>query len=125
MNSSNLIGNLTREPELRYIEGGTAVCELSVAVNETWKTKDGEKKEYVSFIDVKVWGKQGENCAEYLSKGRAVGITGKLRQDRWEDKDTGKGRSKLYIVASNVKFLGGPKDTTSKGVDKNGDDIPF
>lgn len=97
-----LIGNLTRDPELRHTAGGTAVCTLSVAVNQREK-KDGQWGDRPSYFDVTVYGNMGENCARYLAKGSACGIDGHLRQDRWE-KDGAK-RSKIVLIADTVQFL--------------------
>jgi single-strand DNA-binding protein len=101
----HLAGNLTRDPELRTIRTGNSVCELGIAVNEAFKDASGEWQERPSFFDVRVWGKQAESCAQYLSKGRPVLIVGRLRQERWEAQD-GSARSKVVVVAQNVVFLG-------------------
>ncbi len=101
-----ITGNLTRDPELRHTGGGTAVCELRVAVNS--RRKDGQTGEWVdkpNYFDVTVWGAQGENCATYLSKGRPVAIEGRLDWREWEAKDGGK-RQAVSIVANTVQFLG-------------------
>jgi len=107
LNKVLLIGNLTRDPELRYIQSGTAVLDLGLAVNRRVKGSDGTWGDEAAFIDVTVWGKQAENCAEYLSKGRPVFVEGHLQFDQWEDKKTGDKRSKLKVTAENVQFLGG------------------
>lgn len=99
-----LCGNLTRDPELRYTTGGTAVTTLSVAVNRRVKRGDNWEEE-ASFFDVAVFGRTAENCAEYLSKGRPVLIDGELVQRRWETQD-GQKRSKVEVTANNVQFLG-------------------
>ncbi|MBM3889429.1 MAG: single-stranded DNA-binding protein, partial [Verrucomicrobia bacterium] len=87
-----LMGNLTRDPERRYTPKGTAVTEFAIAVNRTYTTESGDKKDEVHYFDIVVWGRAAENCAQYLSKGRPVLIEGRLHQDRWEDKDTHKTR---------------------------------
>ena len=103
-----LVGNLTRDPEVRYVSSGTAVADLGLAVNRTWFDKQAQqKKEEVAFIDVTVWGKQAENAGQYLKKGRSVLIEGRLQMDTWEDKESGKKRSKLKVVGDQVTFLGG------------------
>jgi single-strand DNA-binding protein len=107
LNKVLLIGNITRDPELRYIQSGTAVLDLGVAVNRRVKGSDGTWGDEAAFIDVTVWGKQAENCAEYLSKGRSVFVEGHLKFDQWEDKKTGDKRSKLKVTAENIQFLGG------------------
>lgn len=106
-NKVMLMGRLTRDPELRYTKGGKAVAEFSLAVNSTFKTREGEKREEATFIDITVWEKQAETCAEYLSKGRPVFVEGRLELDKWESKE-GEKRSKLKVVATNVQFLGSP-----------------
>ena len=106
LNSVNIMGNLTRDPELKYTQSGKSVCSLSIASNRIY-TKNGEKTSEVSYFDVEVWGVVGENCAKYLSKGRGIIVEGRLKQDRWE-KD-GKTQSKVRIVANNVHFLPGVK----------------
>ena len=101
-----LIGNLTRDPELRYIPSGTAVTTFTLAVNRTYKTPSGEKKEDVSFIRVVVWGKMGEVCAEYLKKGSSAFVEGRLQSRSWDAPD-GQKRSITEVNALNVQFLGG------------------
>ncbi|HZE98632.1 MAG TPA: single-stranded DNA-binding protein [Planctomycetota bacterium] len=101
-----LLGNLTRDPELRYTPQGSAVCEFALALNYVYTNKQtGQKVEEVSFIDIVAWGKTGEICAEYLKKGRQVMIEGRLKQDRWESQD-GKKMSKVRVTAENVQFVG-------------------
>jgi single-strand DNA-binding protein len=140
-----LVGNLTRDPELRQTPSGTSVCQLGVAVNSSYKDGSGQWVEKPNFFDVVVWGAQGENCAKYLSKGRQVAVDGRLDQRSWEAQDGGK-RSKVEIIADVVMFIGGQNDTqtrepVSRGgaepapgaaahddfrdIDFGGDDIPF
>ncbi len=103
-----LMGNLTRDPELRYTGGGTAVCSLSLAVNR--RVKKGDRwEEEASFFDIVVFGKIAENSAEYLAKGRPVLVEGELVQRRWDDQE-GRKRSKVEVVANTVQFLGGRGD---------------
>jgi single-strand DNA-binding protein len=100
-------GNLTRDPELRSTPGGTSVCKLRVAVNS--RRKDGQTGEWVdkpNYFDVTVWGAQGENCANYLSKGRPVAVEGRLDWREWEAKDGGGKRQTVEIIANSVQFLG-------------------
>lgn len=100
-----IMGNLTRDPEVRYIPSGTAVTDLGIAVNERYKDRDAnEWKEKSVFVDVTVWGRSAENCAEYLSKGSPVLIEGRLQLDQWENTE-GQKRSKLKVVADRVQFL--------------------
>jgi len=103
-----LIGNLTRDPELRYTPKGTAIAKIGVAVNRVWTSESGEKKEEVTFIDVDVFGRTAENVGQYMRKGRPIMIEGRLRLDQWDDKQTGQKRSKLGVVAETVQFLGSP-----------------
>ncbi len=104
MNSVNIIGNLCRDPEIRYLPNGTAVCNLSLAVNESYK-----EEKIVSFFDVEAWSKIAESCHQYLSKGSKVGVSGALKQYRWEKDD--QKRSKVMIRAIRVEFLNTkPKD---------------
>src|SRR5712691_4654783 len=106
LNKVLLMGNLTRDPEVRYTPKGTAVAELGIAVNRIYTGENGEKREEVMFVDVTVWGRTAENVGEYLKKGRPVFIEGRLQLDSWEDKQSGQKRNKLKVVADNVQFLG-------------------
>ncbi len=108
VNTVILGGNLTRDPEVRYTPQGTAVAKLGLAVNQVYRTRDGEKKEDVCFVDVDVWARQAETCGEYLKKGRAVLVEGSLKLDTWSDKETGQKRSRHKVRARRVHFLGGP-----------------
>lgn len=102
LNSVNIMGNLTRDPEMKYTPAGKAVCNLSIANNRVY-TKNSEKVTEVSYFDVEVWGQAAENCAKYLTKGSGIIVEGRLRQDRWE-KD-GKTQSRVRITANAVHFL--------------------
>lgn len=109
-NKVQLIGNLTRDPELRYTPQGSAVCEFAIAINRKWKNKQtGQMQEEVDFFDITAWGKTGEVAAEYLKKGRPVFIEGRLKQDRWETPE-GKKMSKVKVTAENIQFLGSKPD---------------
>jgi single-strand DNA-binding protein len=101
-----LMGNLTRDPELRYTPKGTAIAKIGVAVNRVWTNEAGEKKEDVTFVDVDVFGRTAENVGQYLRKGRPVLIEGRLKLDQWDDKQTGQKKSRLGVVAEIVQFLG-------------------
>lgn len=101
-----LVGNLTRDPELRQTPSGTSVCTLGVAVNSSYKDASGQWIEKPNYFDVIVWGQQGENCAKYLSKGRQVAVDGRLDQRSWEAQD-GTKRSKVEIISDTVMFIGG------------------
>ena len=105
LNKVLLMGNLTRDPEVKYTPKGTAVCDLGLAINDSYKAQDGTIKETVTYVDVEVWGRTAENCKQYLSKGRPVFIEGQLRLDQWEQE--GQKRSKMKVRADRVQFLGG------------------
>jgi single-strand DNA-binding protein len=116
INVAVITGNLTRDPELRHTGGGTAVCELRVAVNSSRKNgQTGEWEDKANYFDVVVWGAQGENCANYLSKGRPVAVEGRLDWSEWEAKDGSGKRQKVQIVAKSVQFLGSRDGSGSGG----------
>ncbi len=150
LNKVMLLGNLTRDPELRHTPKGSAVADLGVAVNRKVQDGNGGWKDETTFVDVTVWGSAAENAQKYLTKGRGVFIEGRLQMDVWDDKATGQKRSKLKVVADNLQFLpdgkggnaGGsgqrfPQDGASNGGSRQGgsagpiddyqeeDDIPF
>lgn len=104
-----LMGNLTRDPEMRYTPKGTAIAKIGLAVNRTWRTDTGELKEEVTFVDVDVFGRQAENVSQYLRKGSGIFIEGRLKLDTWEDKQTQQKRSKLGVIAESVRFIGAPR----------------
>jgi single-strand DNA-binding protein len=106
LNKVMLIGNLTRDPELRYIPSGSAVTSFTVAMNRVYKLQTGEKKEEVSFVRVVVWGRLAEVCNDYLKKGRPVFVEGRLQSRSWDDKNSGEKRSTLEVVAQSIQFLG-------------------
>lgn len=112
MNLVIIKGNLTRDPELKYTPKGTAITEFGVAINKTWTNDAGEKKEKVTFIDVKFWGKGGEVVAQYFTKGKPILIQGELDVEQWEDKATMQKRSKVVITAQSFEFCGGDKPST-------------
>ena len=117
LNRVLLIGNLTRDPELRYIPSGSAVATFTVAVNRVYKTQSGEKKEEVSFIRTVVWGRRAEVCGEYLSKGSPVFVEGRLQSRDWQTQD-GQKRNTVEVIADNIQFVRmGPKQGAS-GQDK-------
>lgn len=134
LNKVFLIGNLTRDPELRYIPSGSAVTTFTVAVNRVY-TQQGEKKEEVSFIKVVVWAKMAETCGEYLSKGSPVFVEGRIQSRSWETPQ-GEKRSAVEVVAERVQFLGkaksGKQDTAAEAETpdtqtnaQSGEDAPF
>lgn len=122
LNKVLLIGNLTRDTELRYIPSGSAVASFTLAINRVYKLQSGEKKEEVSFIRVVVWGKMAEICNEYLKKGRPVFVEGRLQSRSWEAQDGSK-RSTIEVVAQNVQFLGTGSGAKSRA-DASGGDPP-
>ena len=139
LNSVTLIGNLGADPELKSTQSGRSVCNLRLAVNESWKDKGGQKQERTEWFNVVAWAEQGENCAKYLSKGRQVCVVGRLQNRTWEDKD-GQKRYATDIVADRVVFLGGGErgdrdtgsqiprtdhDTGSQVPPNESDDAPF
>jgi single-strand DNA-binding protein len=124
LNKVLLMGNLTRDPEVRYTPKGTAVTELGIAVNRIYTGENGEKREEVTFVDVTVWGRTAENVGEYLRKGRPVFIEGRLQLDSWEDKQSGQKRNKLKVVADNVQFLGSRGSGGGGGGLEEGDEAP-
>jgi single-strand DNA-binding protein len=138
-----LLGNMTRDPQLRYLPSNTAVCEFGMAMNRRWRDRDGNQKEEVCFVDVSAFGRQGETINQYMSKGRPIMIEGHLRFDSWTGQD-GQKRSKLSVVCDNFQFVGGREggggpgggasaERSSGGYDgpgpdsgpPEGDDIPF
>jgi single-strand DNA-binding protein len=115
LNRVLLIGNLTRDPEVRYTPKGTAVADIGIAVNRVYSGEDGEKKEEVTFVDVTFWGRQAEVAQEYLKKGRQVFVEGRLQLDTWDDKQTGQKRSRLRVVAENMQMLGSRGESEGGG----------
>lgn len=128
-----LMGNLTRDVQVKYTPGGTAVAELGLAVNRSWFDKQTQqKKEEVTFVDVTLWGRTAEVAGEYLAKGRSVLIEGRLQLDQWDDRETGKKRSKLKVVGESMTMVGGRSEDGNSGNDAGGsqppaasDDVPF
>lgn len=113
LNKVLLMGNITRDPELRYVPSGTAVATFDLAINRVYVAKSGERKEETSFVRIVVWGRRAEVCAEYLAKGSPVFVEGRLRSRSWETQD-GQKRSTIEVVADNVQFLrGGAKKGAS------------
>ena len=138
LNRVQIIGNLGRDPELRYTQSGDPVCSFSVAATESWTDKAGQKQERTEWFNVTVFGKRAKTAADYLAKGRQVYVEGKLQTDEWTDKDGGKRRS-VKVIAQNIVFLGSKGEkrdsTDSGGYDAHAaaqqdfqvsdDDIPF
>lgn len=126
MNKVYLMGNLVRDPEMKFLQNSTAVCNFSVALNRKWKSSGGEWKDEVTFVRVESWGKQAEACGEYLKKGSPVLVEGRLKLHEWE-KD-GQKRTLLCVVAERVQFLNGQRQDHGNAEVQDGppdEDIPF
>ena len=104
LNKVLFAGNLTADPEVIHTPKGTAVVNASLAVNEFYNSEDGERQQNTTFVDVKVWGQSAENLAKLAQKGQEILIDGSIRQDSWEDKESGQKRSKLYVRADSWQF---------------------
>ncbi len=115
LNKVMLIGNLTRDPEVRYTPKGTAVTDIGLACNRVYSTDDGDKREETTFVDVTLWGRQAEIAGQYMKKGRPIYIEGRLQLDTWDDKQSGQKRSKLKVVGDNFQFLGSRDDNGGGG----------
>ena len=102
-----LMGNLTRDPELRYTQSGSAIANIGIATNRKWKDQNGEQKEEVTYIDVTAFGKTAEVIGQYFQKGRAIHLEGRLKFDQWDDKNTGEKRNKLGVVLERFELMGG------------------
>ena len=128
MKGTNIVvigGNLTRDVDLKYTPNGKAVAILSVAVNNSFKKKDGELKEEVCYLDVEVWDKQAETCAEYLKKGSSVLVEGSMKQDTWTDKESGTKRSKHIVRGRSVQFGGRAKEVKPEVAKTDEAPMPF
>ena len=111
-----LVGNLTRDPELRHIPSGTAVTDLGLAVNRTWTDRNtNQRSQETTFVDVTCWGRTAEIACEYLRKGRPVLVEGRLQMDEWNDRETGAKRTKLKVVCDNMQMLGSRNEGNSGG----------
>jgi single-strand DNA-binding protein len=117
-----LLGNLTRDPEVRYTPKGSAVCDLGIAVNRVYTTDSGEKREEVTYVDVVLWARLAEIAGEYLKKGRPVFIEGRLQMDSWDDKQTGQKRTKLRVVGESMQLLGSRPTGAGAAAEKAGED---
>lgn len=106
LNKVFLMGNLTRDPDLRVTPKGTSICQFSLAINRQFRMESGETREEVTYVDIEAWGKQGETIAKYVTKGRPLYVEGRLRLDQWEDKNTKEKRSRMKIVLEQFQFLG-------------------
>jgi single-strand DNA-binding protein len=120
LNRVILVGNLTKDPELKFIPSGQAVCNMRMAMNRKWKSQSGEWKDESTFVGVVVWGKSGEACGEYLKKGSPVLVEGRLQSRSWETED-GQKRSILEVVAERVQFLSGGRREVASSSAASGD----
>lgn len=130
-----LMGNLTRDPELKYTPKGSAVAVFGLAVNRKWKAEDGTAKEEVTFLDLQAWGKSAETIANYCKKGSSLHVEGRLSQEVWTDKESGQRKSKTRVVVESFQFVGGrqekpdaktqPKITPADIPQDPTDDVPF
>jgi len=123
LNKVLLMGNLTRDPELRYIPSGTAVANFDLAVNRVYSSQSGEKKKEVSYIRIVTWGRRAEVCGEYLAKGSPVFVEGRLRSRSWETQD-GQKRSTIEVIASNVQFLRSGTQTKKTEAPASAQEVP-
>ncbi len=125
LNRVLLIGNLTRDPDVRYTPKGTAVADMSLAINRSIKTEGGERREEVTYVSVTLWARLAEIAGEYLQKGRPVFIEGRLQLDAWEDRQTGQKRSRLRVIGESLQLLGAPpskgEGRTQNGASLKGD----
>lgn len=121
LNKVMLIGNVTRDPEIRYTPKGTALVEIGLAVNRRYTAENGERREEVTFVDVTLWGRTAEIANEYLRKGRPVYIEGRLQLDSWDDKQTGQKRSKLRVVGEEMQLLGNREGGSGGGGSQGGE----
>ena len=115
MNKIILIGNLTRDPDLRSLPSGQSVCELGLAVGRRYVNSNGQEVEDTCFVDVVVWGRSAANCKQYLEKGSQVLVEGRLQLDQWEDRNGGGKRSKLRVVAEQIQFMNRRSDGGNAG----------
>ena len=121
LNKVMLMGNLTRDPEIKYTPKGTAIADIGLAVNRNYTTESGEKREEVTFIDVTLWGRVAEIVGEYCKKGRPLFVEGRLQLDTWDDKATGQKRSKLKVVGENIQLLGSREGGPAGGGGEHGE----
>ena len=121
LNKVLIMGNLTRDPEVKYTPKGTAVADISLAINRVYSTDQGERREETTYVDVELWGRQAEIAGEYLRKGRPVYIEGRLKLDTWDDKQTGQKRSKMRVVGEAMQLLGGREGGNGGGGGESGE----
>ena len=146
LNRVFLMGNLTRDPEVKYTPKGTAVAQFGLAINRKWKPEGGEEREEVTFVDIECFGRMAEVVGEHFKRGKPMFVEGRLKLDQWDDKTSGKKMSKLRVIMETFEFLGGnreaapneeadaraassagrrsPASQSSQGSDTQGDDVP-
>lgn len=124
LNKVMLIGNLTRDPEVRYTPKGTAVTDIGLAVNRVYTTDGGERREEATFVDITLWGRQAEIAGQYLKKGSSVYVEGRLQMDTWQDKQTGQNRTRLKVVGDGFQFLGSREGQGGAGGASGGGGAP-
>jgi single-strand DNA-binding protein len=122
VNKVILVGNLTRDPEIRYTPKGSAVADIGLAMNRSYTLEGGERREETTYVDITLWARLAELAGQYLTKGRQVYIEGRLQMDTWQDKQTGQNRSKLKVVGENMVFLGNRGDSGGGGAQGNSGD---
>ena len=122
LNKVMLIGNLTRDPEVKYTPKGTAVAEVGMAINRVFTPEGGEKREETTFVDITFWGRQAEIVGQYAKKGNPLYVEGRLQLDSWDDKQTGQKRSKLRVVGEQLQLLGGRPGAGGGGTQGGGGD---
>jgi len=110
LNKVQLMGNLTRDPELKTTQMGSSICDIGLAINRTWSNDDGQKQEETTFVDVTFFGRQAETIDKYVHKGNPLYVEGRLKLDQWEDKQTGQSRSKMRVIGESFQFLSSGKD---------------
>lgn len=120
LNKVQLMGNITRDPEVRYTPKGTAVTDIGLAINRNFTGDDGERREETTFVDITFWGRQAEVIGEYMKKGRPLYVEGRLQLDTWEDKASGQQRSRLKVIGEGFQFLGGRDDAGGGGGPRGG-----
>lgn len=120
VNKVILIGNVTRDPEVKFTPKGSAVTDIGMAINRSYTLDNGEKREDVTFVEVTFWGRQAETIGEYVKKGRSIYVEGRLQLDTWDDKQSGQKRSKLRVVGENFQFLGARPGSSGGGESEHG-----
>ncbi len=121
LNRVTLMGNLTRDPELRYTPKGTACTDIALAINRRWKTDSGQVQEEVTFVDITYWGRQAEIVCQYLKKGSPLYVEGRLHMDTWDDNQTGQKRQRMKVIGEALEFIGGPAGSSSGNANGSSD----